>query len=330
MSHARIEEVSDSDDGGASDPSEGDIEEFDESNILVRRDGPKPSSGSTRPAASGGSRQQPLSSSTSGRQQAPFYELSDLDEHSTTLPVRPGGSGGIEPSSYSHYAMLYPVYFDATRSRAEGRRVPKSLAVVNPLARTITDACTQLRLMTVFEPAKAHPRDWGNPGRVRVQLRLSEAEEAARKKAGVKGPFVPGHVPGETGVKNKHHLYLLVARYLVAHPTKEHDAALRMRVPGVPLPDPSKPWPRPAVPRGWKIGELLPAWSPALTGGGVSENLFKDMMNEMQGKAGPGTAGADIMSGMLESLQGGGSSAGGADESGGGKKKKDKKGKGKG
>jgi signal recognition particle subunit SRP19 len=32
------------------------------------------------------------------------------------------------------------------------------------------------------------------------------------------------------------------------------------------------------------MGTLLPYYSPGLTGGGVSENFFKDMMAEMQGQ----------------------------------------------
>jgi signal recognition particle subunit SRP19 len=59
---------------------------------------------------------------------------------------------------------------------------------------------------------------------------------------------------------------------------------MRVRVPGAPPPDPNKPYPKPAVPRGWKMGTILPYYSPAMTGGGVSEDFFKDMMKEMQGQ----------------------------------------------
>lgn len=34
------------------------------------------------------------------------------------------------------------------------------------------------------------------------------------------------------------------------------------------------------------MGTILPMHSPALTGGGVSENMLKDMMSEMQGLPG--------------------------------------------
>jgi signal recognition particle subunit SRP19 len=78
---------------------------------------------------------------------------------------------------------------------------------------------------------------------------------------------------------------MLISKHLKENPTTEA-SALKVRVPGAPTPDPSKPYPKPAVPRGWKIGTILPYYSPAMTGGGVSENFFKDMMAEMQGMGG--------------------------------------------
>jgi signal recognition particle subunit SRP19 len=73
--------------------------------------------------------------------------------------------------------------------------------------------------------------------------------------------------------------------------------------------------PGPAVPRGWKINDILPLHSPAVSGGGISENFMKDIMAEMAGKGG--------LPGQLAEA----SSAGG----GGGQvaKKKKEKGKGK-
>lgn len=62
------------------------------------------------------------------------------------------------------------------------------------------------------------------------------------------------------------------------------------------------------------MGTILPLHSPALSGGGVNENYFKDMMKDMQGV--PGT---ESMQSMLGGLGGGPS----ADPSA--PKKKDKK-----
>ncbi len=42
------------------------------------------------------------------------------------------------------------------------------------------------------------------------------------------------------------------------------------------------------------MGTILPLHSPALSGGGVSENIIKDMMQEMQGVEGsPGVVGGE-------------------------------------
>ncbi|KAI2611696.1 signal recognition particle, SRP19 subunit [Hypoxylon fragiforme] len=283
MSHARIEEVSDSD---LSDPSEGDIDDFAETDIL---------------------RQKPVS------QPAPFRAPPTAAASSPPSMQHPSAQQ-IQANDIKDYQMLYPLYFDQTRSRAQGRRVPRSLAVPNPLAREIAAACAVLRLSPVFEAHRVHPKDWANPGRVRVKL--SKAAD----------------------VKNKHHLYILVAQHLQAHPTTDHsDALRRVRVPGLNTPGDDEAWPRPAVPRGWKMGELLPAYSAAMTGGGVSENAFKDMMREMQGGAGgvggPGGAG-DMMSMLSQGLGGGmgggpGESSGGGGGGGSGGGKKAKKGKGK-
>ena len=57
------------------------------------------------------------------------------------------------------------------------------------------------------------------------------------------------------------------------------------------MPPVDAPPPPPAVPRGFKMGEILPLHSPALSGGGVSDNMFKDMMSEMGGQLPPGMEG---------------------------------------
>ncbi|KAH8892052.1 signal recognition particle, SRP19 subunit, partial [Thozetella sp. PMI_491] len=251
--HPRVEEVEDSD-VEMSDPSEDDIDDFDDSQIMRRVD-PKPA-----PAAA--------SSSSSTAPNA-------------SIPFRPAPSAGgpairttTDASAYKNFQCLFPVYFDAGRSRAEGRRVSKELAVVNPLASEIANACGQLQLQTVFEPAKLHPKDWGNPGRVRVLL------DPKHKTSTVDGLNFAGTRPPP--IKNKHHLYVLVARHLKAHPTSEDGPALRFHARGgPPPPSDGAEWPKPAVPRGWKINQLVPFHSPAMTGGGVSENLFKDMMSQM-------------------------------------------------
>ncbi|SZF00868.1 unnamed protein product [Blumeria hordei] len=79
------------------------------------------------------------------------------------------------------------------------------------------------------------------------------------------------------------------------------DTAKAMVIPGVPSPDPTKPYPTPAVPKGWIMGTILPYHSPAVSDGGISEGFFKEMMAQMQGAGGVPTG----MPGMpdLSSLQ---------------------------
>ncbi|MCJ1475487.1 signal recognition particle subunit [Lambiella insularis] len=255
----RIEEVSSSSD---SDPSEMDPSDLPPSTIIRPAHIP-----STTPA----SHLNP--SSSAATQLQPQFRA----------PSQPS----IDKEKFRTWQCLYPIYFDRSRSRAQGRRVGKELAVANPLAREIADAVGGLGLQVVFEVGKMHPKDWSNPGRVRVGLKEG--------RGGV--------------VKNKHHLYILVSKHLQAHPTTE-DTPFRagMRIAGLPIPQ--KPVPPPAKPRGWKMNDILPLHSPAMSGGGVSENIFKEMMTEMQGG----------QPGMVEESAGGSSGGGGE-----GKKKKEKR-----
>lgn len=304
MSHPQIEEVSDSD-LDMSDPSEDDIDDFVESDIIRRVGDDAP-----------GKAQQPPTSSSSSRPQPPHQPTPRF-----TNPSHPAMQATTDDQPYKSYQCLYPVYFDSTRTRAEGRRVPRSAAVTNPLAIDIVQACAGLRLQTVLEAGKIHPKDWANPGRVKVDLRQQSATPA----------------PGSVHINNKHHLYLLVAQHLRNNPTTDTSRSLRMEVRGAPMPpqalEPDQPWPRPAIPRGWKMGELLPYYSPAMTGGGVSENFLKDMMKEMGG-AGGGAGGMPDMASLLAAAGGGGGLGGfggpsGSGSGSGGGGRKEKKGKGK-
>ena len=59
----------------------------------------------------------------------------------------------------------------------------KEQAVKNPLARTIVDAVAQLGLNVVFEATKMHPKDWANPGRIKIELK---GEDGKLKRGNVK------------------------------------------------------------------------------------------------------------------------------------------------
>ncbi|TID21881.1 hypothetical protein CANINC_003365 [Pichia inconspicua] len=105
-----------------------------------------------------------------------------------------------ERREFKAMQVVYPCYFDKCRSVKQGRRVPISSAVRNPLAKSILDACKILRIPAVFEPEKTHPQDWGNPGRVRLGLRF-EGEST------------------HPVLKSKREALLAIAEYLKTHPT---------------------------------------------------------------------------------------------------------------
>lgn len=99
---------------------------------------------------------------------------------------------------------IYPIYLDAKRPFQDGaRRVSQQYAVEWPIAefmaqacgmlgveavfevgsgglvsfgasvvqeRTVTHPCTVV-CMTLLQPGKSHPKDWDNPGRVKVQIK---------------------------------------------------------------------------------------------------------------------------------------------------------------
>lgn len=66
--------------------------------------------------------------------------------------------------------VLWPEYFDKNRSRAEGRRLPKSLCVENPDLDIIAKGATILDLeYKIFEDS-SYPKDGGSKkGCVRVE-----------------------------------------------------------------------------------------------------------------------------------------------------------------
>src|SRR2546428_11998440 len=84
--------------------------------------------------------------------------------------------------------VLYPAYFDLKRTRQEGRRVPKSLAVDGPTAEEIEKAAKALGLSPKVEADRAYPSShWRKEGRVLV-------------KAGYyKNPRVPQGAEGKKG-----------------------------------------------------------------------------------------------------------------------------------
>jgi len=222
-----------------------------------------------------------------------FEEIDDIDDpEELDLPSFGGGSssllsrndlpqpstGGMPASAdgafkphmisqqdleqFKSWSCVYPVYFDVSRTLREGRRVPLALATQNPMAKELAEAAASLGIQSVFEVSSFCQGVLNNSltKRIRKTGQIQVASESGRK-----GVY-----------QSKQELYAALAGYLQKHPvTKE--SPMKVQIPGLQVDKIPSP---PAVPKGWKINEILPVYSPALSGGGVSDNLMRDLMRE--------------------------------------------------
>ncbi|KAF7430463.1 signal recognition particle subunit [Pleurotus ostreatus] len=141
------------------------IEEFDDDTDLPLPSQPLPNTG------------------TSG----PLLQEIDISDDEIEYASRPGpaspsrpqrGESSETPESkntvtditpYKAWTCIYPIYLDAKRPYTTGeRRVKREKALWWPLSKDIAEAANRLGLGTLHEVNKSHPRDWENPGRVRV------------------------------------------------------------------------------------------------------------------------------------------------------------------
>jgi signal recognition particle subunit SRP19 len=56
--------------------------------------------------------------------------------------------------------VLWPIYFDLSKTRKEGRKVSKALAIENPSLQKIYEVATKLNLNPVEERDSRYPRFW--------------------------------------------------------------------------------------------------------------------------------------------------------------------------
>lgn len=86
-------------------------------------------------------------------------------------------------SKGSQKFVLWPAYFDRSRSRADGRRVPETMAVKGPDAPWIENAARKLGLDPTVEEKAAHPSiPYEKMGRVLV-ARKGSKEQTLRQVA---------------------------------------------------------------------------------------------------------------------------------------------------
>ncbi|MDJ1420988.1 MAG: signal recognition particle protein Srp19 [Candidatus Methanoperedens sp.] len=60
--------------------------------------------------------------------------------------------------------IIWPVYLDATKSRAEGRILPMKESIKSPTLKEIEKAAAELNLGPVVETDKAYPKSWWTTG----------------------------------------------------------------------------------------------------------------------------------------------------------------------
>ena len=73
--------------------------------------------------------------------------------------------------------IIWPAYFDLTKTRKEGRRVPKSLAVQSPKILEVQEAAQKLGLDFEVVPDKGHPKTpWVKTGMLLVEKKESKEQ----------------------------------------------------------------------------------------------------------------------------------------------------------
>ncbi len=73
--------------------------------------------------------------------------------------------------------VLWPEYFDSTLTRAQGRKVNKSLAVPEPSLEMLSKALQKLGIEHVLEDDKAYPGEWHlKKGRALVPITIPKSQ----------------------------------------------------------------------------------------------------------------------------------------------------------
>ena len=74
-------------------------------------------------------------------------------------------------------AIIWPAYFDAGKTRMEGRRVPKNHAVQSPKIQEIEEAAAKLGLEHELIPEKGYPKaPWHKAGMMLVEKKGSKEQ----------------------------------------------------------------------------------------------------------------------------------------------------------
>lgn len=74
--------------------------------------------------------------------------------------------------------IIWPVYIDSTKSRKEGRRVNKKIAISSPELTEIAKAARKLNLKPKIQEYKSYPGLWWeNSGRIIIETENNKKNE---------------------------------------------------------------------------------------------------------------------------------------------------------
>ena len=88
---------------------------------------------------------------------------------------------GQEDGPQKNWTCVYPIYLDAKQRYRKGcRRVAYEKAVLYPNSQYISNTAKHMKLDYVHEPYRTHPRDFANPGRVKIRLHNEDGSPIRR------------------------------------------------------------------------------------------------------------------------------------------------------
>lgn len=76
------------------------------------------------------------------------------------------------------YIILWPSYFDLSKTRNEGRRLPKRFCVDKPNLTELEEAIKLLGFQTIIEKDHAYPKSWWESGRILVKRENSNLKKS--------------------------------------------------------------------------------------------------------------------------------------------------------
>ncbi|KAF8551766.1 signal recognition particle, SRP19 subunit [Imleria badia] len=215
--------------------------------------------------------------------------------------VKPPSNTVTDITPYKRWTCIYPIYIDAKRPYGRGeRRIAREKSVWWPLSKDIADATNRLGLGTLHEVNKSHPRDWENPGRVRVQWKKDgrlvnttiKTKRQLLEMISVQIQRIkPDNIPRPP--------YTTLSLPVVpAVPTTKAPTSTKGKQPAKPksgnvpplLPQKSSRLPAPPQPEPPLASRVSP-YSPALATGVLVETVKAGMNAQDPGPAGPGTGG---------------------------------------